>query len=196
MNEIWKDVKGYEGMYMVSNLGRIRSLDRIITQGAKNNSVARHPYKGRILKPIKQNIGYLTVTLKGKIIHLHRLIAETFIPNPLAKPFINHKDGKKDNNTVDNLEWVTAKENSQHAWKTGLSYMTDAHREAARHSARKGAPKHWIPIEQYTKDGEYIQTFNSIREASQRTGANQTHISLCAKGKHKTCGGYIWKYTK
>ena len=109
MNEIWRKIEGFEN-YEVSNLGNVRSL--------KNKKV-------KILKLIKRETGYIFINLyKNKKIHhksVHRLVASTFIPNPQNKSQVNHIDGDKTNNKVENLEWCTAKENSQHAWNTGLS---------------------------------------------------------------------------
>ena len=107
--EIWKDVKGYEGVYRVSSFGRVRSLDRVSSIGRK--------LKGKVLKQ-KVTKGYNMVSLskdgnpKGKTVS--RLVAKTFIPNPENKPEVNHIDENKQNNHVDNLEWVTAKENANH----------------------------------------------------------------------------------
>ena len=104
MNEIWANIKDYED-YQVSNLGRIRSY--------KNNKVI-------ILKGWIQNTGYLTITLNNKKYSVHRLVAETFIHKEKGKDYVNHIDGNKLNNCVDNLEWCTCKENIQHAYKIGL----------------------------------------------------------------------------
>lgn len=101
--EFWKDIKGYEGLYQVSNLGRVKSLKR----GSE-----------RILKPRVKSSGYIEVVLyknsKPKNIRVNRLVAQTFIPNPEDKPQVNHIDEDKTNNMVSNLEWVTAKENMNH----------------------------------------------------------------------------------
>lgn len=113
--EEWKDIKGYEGKYQVSNLGRVKSLKRLAT----NN----HWIKEKILNESgkkKTRDGYLMVSLAGKTFRVNRLVAETFIPNPLNKLSVNHIDGDKTNNRVDNLEWVTLSENMRHAYKNKL----------------------------------------------------------------------------
>ena len=117
MDEIWKDIKGYEGIYQVSNIGRVRSLDRW-TEG--NKCMFK---RGRIIKPF-DNKGYNNTSLsRGGVdttFATHRLVADAFIPNPDNLPCVNHKDGHKRNNVVDNLEWVTYSENTRHAIGLGL----------------------------------------------------------------------------
>jgi hypothetical protein len=114
--EIWKDIKGFEGIYQVSDLGNIKSLNRIDVRGLNRKGKAK---RGRI-----NRYGYIQVQLwkNGKSIDksLHRLVAEAFIPNPQNKPEVNHKDGDKQNNSVDNLEWSSSKENIEHAVNNGL----------------------------------------------------------------------------
>lgn len=115
-NEIWKDVVGYEGLYRISNLGRVRSIVR----GGRIN---------RILSQTTHRQGYKEIKLSKngtcKSFLVHRLVAEAFIPNPFYKETVNHKDGNKSNNNVQNLEWATIGENIRHAYKTGLNVVTE-----------------------------------------------------------------------
>ena len=119
--EIWVDIKGYEGIYMISNLCRVKSLSRI--KGGKG-----YKYSELILKPM-YSVGYQYITLcknsKCKKIRLHRLLAQHFIPNPENKTKINHKNGVKDDNKLENLEWCTNSENSKHSWKIGTQKVTE-----------------------------------------------------------------------
>ena len=169
--EVWKNIKGYEGSYEISNFGRVRSHIKLGTPTY---------YK----TPILSTSGYYTVTLSkdGKTISsigVHRLVAEAFIENiDSTKTEVNHKDGNKLNNYYENLEWVTRKENNEHAIKTGLR-------------------KYVKPIEQYTLDGELINIFTSSAEAGEFLGKGRrtnTHIINCCKGKIPTAYGYKWKY--
>lgn len=118
--EVWKDIIGYEGKYQISNYGRVKSLPREKKVGYVNTYITPEI----ILKTYKSKKGYLNITLSknGKCIDKrnHILVAQHFIPNPNNKPQVNHKDGNKLNNNVENLEWVTNDENIQHAWKLGL----------------------------------------------------------------------------
>lgn len=123
MEEIWKDLKGYEGLYKISSLGKIKSLDRKRYCGHKGNKPQLR--KGRILKQHYDYLGYKRVRLSKnsttKTLTLHRLLAINFIENPYNKPNINHIDGNKANNNLNNLEWCTQKENVQHSYNLGLS---------------------------------------------------------------------------
>lgn len=192
--EIWKPVKGYEGLYEVSNLGRVRRL---------------WPISGhyRMLKTFVRNHeqGYWAVNLskggKMRTLSVHRLVAEAFIPNPNNLPEVNHKDENKSNSHVENLEWCTAKYNSNYG--TGIS------RRAAK---RRNHPKLSYPVGQYDKEGNLIETYPSISEAERVTGISKVSIRLCAecrcrkrkrrdgtiyeKRPPKTAGGYKWKLIK
>ncbi len=120
MKEEWRDISGFEGLYQVSNLGRVRSLDRVV--GGKCDS--KRFLKGRILKTCKITHGYLGVNFRQNGTHknaiVHRLVAIAFIPNPENKPEVNHINGIKTDNRVENLEWNTHSENNQHAYDNGL----------------------------------------------------------------------------
>lgn len=175
MNEIWKDIKGYEGYYQVSNLGRIKN------------------FKNELHVASIDKYGYLQVVLyykiKPKCFRVHRLVAEAFIPNPENKPEVNHIDGNKQNNCVSNLEWNTIQENSRHAWDTGLRKNVS---EAVANSNRKRTKK----IEQYDLNNNFIKEWNSITSAAIYYNTCPSNISACLNNRQKTSCGYIWKFKK
>lgn len=174
MKEIWKDIKDYPG-YQVSNLGRIKSLPK------KTNN--QFNMKEIILKPIKQKKGYYCVNTNGKFWGIHRIVAETFIPNQKKLPQVNHKDGDKSNNCVDNLEWCTCKENVIHAYKIGLR------------KGKRGKDNVLSKvINQYDLNGNFIKQWDSTKEIERKLKIYHSNISLCCKHKLKTSGGYIWRY--
>lgn len=123
MEEIWKDIKNYEGYYQVSSLGRVRSLTRKVRTFNGERTA-----KGIILKPLKTNTGYFRVDLKrsqkSHYVSIHRLVAETFIPNINKHLVINHIDGDKSNNCIDNLEWCTQSHNIKEAYRVGNAKPT------------------------------------------------------------------------
>lgn len=122
---IWSEIENYEGMYEISSTGIVRSKNRLVTRTYQNGKVVTQPILGQNIKlTINTYSGYLECNLckdgQTKTKSVHRLVAQAFLPNPDNKPAVNHKDGNKLNNDVNNLEWVTAKENTAHAIQTGL----------------------------------------------------------------------------
>lgn len=177
-SEKWITVKGYDGLYEVSNFGRVRSVSRV-------DSYGRHR-KEKVLTP-HDNKGYMQVGLykNGKMSwhFVHRLVAEAFIgirPNGYE---VNHIDEDKANNCANNLEYVTRTENVRHG--TG---------NKRRSTSNINHPALSRPVRQTSKDGEIVAIYPSQAEAHRTTGINASHISLCCLGKRKTAGGYGWCY--
>ena len=191
MQEIWKDIKDFEGFYQVSNLGNVRSLDRIVRCNTGYANI-----KGKLLKPILHKKGYYKVDLskegKSKRYFIHRLVALTFLENKENKEQINHIDGNKKNNCINNLEFCTNYENYIHAKTTGLIDKNLRIQQAINMGI-----KNRKPIAQFTKDGKFIKKYISIIEASRQTGINNRNISNCLspnQKRSKSAGGYVWKY--
>lgn len=181
MEEIWKDKKDYEGLYQVSNWGRAKSLDRYI----KGKGHSLQFKKGRILKPMKDNNGYLKVRLcngeKSKTFNLHRLVAEAFLPNPDNLPQVNHKDENKLNNSVDNLEWCDSRYNKNYGTRN------------KRISEKMTNGKLSKPVLQYDLEGNFIKEWKSTMECG-RNGFSQSAVAACCLGKLKKYKNFIWKY--
>ena len=184
MQEIWKDVSGYEGLYMVSNLGRVMSLHC----ATKKSGVPDR----RIMKNVMSSSKYYHVGLSKNgvktMCSIHVLVAEAFIPNPENKPSVNHIDGNKLNNSVDNLEWASFKENQQHAIRTGLR---DPHKP--RKAKRGNAQNSINGILQYSPDGDFVKLWQTQKEAADSVGFSQADISKCVTGRRKMCAGFVWK---
>lgn len=172
MQEIWKDVVGYEGLYQVSNMGRVKSFCQ---------STKFHKQKEFILKPSLINTGYEVVTLyskeKRKKFQIHRLVATAFIPNPNNLPCVNHKDENKVNNCVSNLEWCTYQYNNNY----GTARIRTAETKAT-------------PIVQKTLNGKLLATYRSAIIASQLLNIDYANlVNWCREG---IGGGYLWERMK
>lgn len=177
--EQWKPVVGYEGLYAVSSLGRVKSLDRIVP--CKNGTTMTK--RGRIIKPHTIGFGYQRLQLcrnnKGVKFLVHRLVAEAFLPNPNGFPIINHIDKNTSNNSVENIEWCTYKYNTTYD-----------------NASEKRAEKTRKAVRQYTLDGEFIAEYKSVTEASKATNIAMLSICACCKKRkqYSHTKDYIWRY--
>lgn len=184
MKEIWKSVEGFEGLYEVSNLGRVRSLDREV-----RNRGGIAVKRGKILSPKNVNTNYKAVNLwkknKGYMRLVHRLVAIAFLPNPENLPQVNHKDEDPSNNNVNNLEWCDSAYNA--------NYGTAIARRSAK---TKGVPRpqNGKPIAQYTKDGRLVKIYLTAMEAARALTADNSSICHCANGAYKSSYGYVWRW--
>lgn len=178
--ETFVDIQGFEGLYQISNLGRVKSL-RTRFKGHTNPC-------NMILVPNIQRSGYIDICLtnkdgKLKRLKIHRLIAIAFIPNINNKPQINHINGIKTDNNINNLEWCTRNENIQHAWRMGLYKK----KTGSNHAQSK-------KVSQYDLKGNFIKIFNSMGEAHRETGVSQGSICLNCLDKIKHAKKFIWRY--
>ncbi|WP_461217380.1 NUMOD4 domain-containing protein [Lactococcus cremoris] len=173
-HQTWKPAKGFEKYYEVSDSGNVRSLDRV--SNAKNGSTQLR--KGQLISPCTNKRGYKQVRLicngVAKNILVHRLVLLTFKPiNGLLQ--VNHIDGNKENNNINNLEWATAKENIHHAYRTGLNSRRNK-------------------VQQYDKEGYLIAEYSSVRIAAKLLNYHPSGISEAANGKKQFYKGYRWEY--
>ena len=179
--ERWKDIKGYEGIYQVSDLGRVKRIGRY-----KNQSGAEWE-SGKILSPANNQKGYYFVNLsqnnKTAQKYIHRLVAEAFVPNPKNKPTVNHINCDRSDNRAENLEWATYRENNNYA----IKMMRSAGKNKRNNKLSK-------PIQQIDLQGNVIKEYPSYREAERQTGISGID-KVCAGVKYrKTAGGYFWRY--
>ena len=184
MKEIWKDIKGYDGIYQISDRGRVKSVYRV----TKYVTGRTRTEKERVLKQEVNLHGYCTLRLcknsEYKRFFIHRLIANAFIPNPKNKSSINHINSIRDDNEIDNLEWVTHSENCIHGHKYG-----NMKNSSKVHCGNVGKS-----VFQISRDGAVIRKYNTMTDASVSTGTLRTNIGLACRGKLKTAGGYKWAY--
>lgn len=175
MEEIWKDIDGYDGRYQISNFGRLKSFAQDRIRGkVKDGYPIGKGYRGALLRDHEGN---------AKFYPIHRLVASAFIDNPNNYPQVNHKDEVKTNNHVDNLEWCTNDYNAH--------YGTKNQRAAESNRCCSTTSK---PIYSVDKDGK-IEEYASIGEAERQTGCSHCNIVRHLKGRRPTCGGRRWYYS-
>lgn len=167
--EIWKDIKGYEGLYQVSNYGNVKSL-----RSGKNLSLA---YDSK-----KYLTAHLCVNGKGKRIRVHRLVALSFVPNLSGFSQVNHIDENKENNNYKNLEWCNNKYNSNHGTRN----------KRISNSRKQQCKK----IYQFSLNGDFIKEWENIYEIISALKIQKSSIYRCCEGIYKQAGGYVWKYKK
>ena len=218
MQEKWKDIEGYEGLYQVSNLGRVRSLDMFVNHWRGGKRLV----KGRTLQPSKDKLGYKRVTLvpDRKNHFVHRLVAKAFIPNPDNLPIINHKNCTPGDDRVENLEWCTVAYNNMYA-DANIKRSENQKGKVIPNDVRKKisdklkGPNHpnWgkhlseetkrnisnsrkdkRTVYQYTLDNKLVNIFNSLSDASRETETYLSNICKCCKGVLKNTNGYKWSY--
>lgn len=197
--EIWKPIQGWEGLYEISNKGRVKSLERIIEYNKTSSSdiVVKRTNKEKILKGLLRNNYYhvqLHNNCKTQTWKIHRLVAIAFLQNPNNYPIINHKDENPHNNCVENLEWCDYKYNANYG--NCREKMSDAR-----------VRMFGVKVTQKDKNGNFITRYNSFQEASIATGVPRSHIWRAARNKHnkgwkgrsykqQTAGGYVWELTQ
>lgn len=189
MEEIWKDVKGYETLYQVSNLGRVRSLTRV-TCGRY-----RQTYKGRMLKPILKSIGYYVVSLHRnglcKQSFIHRLVADAFCEKPNGCDVVDHINTDTKDNRYSNLRWTTTEGNLKNpiSLKRRIDSIRKIYcgRTGASHPTSKA-------VVQLTVDGEFVKRWDCASDAVRECGFDSGSITHCCKGESKYHKGYRWEY--
>lgn len=192
MIETWKPIKDFENEYEISSLGRVKSLSR-----QRYNGKGYYMTEEKILKPTPDPKGYLRISLskngKKKTFKIHRLVAEAFIPNPKNKEQINHINGIKNDNNVENLEWVTNGENQTHANKKGLrkAPKQNSHYEFDKPHKNNKA------VAQFDLNGNFIAEYFSLAQACRAVGGKSySGISRVCRGEALTAYGYKWEFIK
>ena len=195
MEEVWKDIVGFEGLYQVSNLGRVKTLPRNIKRFCKYNY---HCYttKEKLLKfsnnKNTKGYDYVGIWKNNKMYNLqvHRLVAKAFIPNPNNYPIINHINGIKTDNRVENLEWCTYAHNMKEAYRIGLMNISEKHIKQIKNLGLKSGKR----VAKKDLQGNIIEIYNSGRQAGLANNIPQSCISECCNGNQKVAGGYNWDY--
>lgn len=190
MEEFWKDIKGYEGLYQVSNLGRVKSLSRIDARGWNR--------KEKILKATKTKHGYLQLSLrknkKERKYLIHRIVAESFLENKYNYSDVNHIDEDKTNNKLSNLEWCNRTYNCNYGTAQQRRVKnTDMKARSEKIDYNNIASKNSKTVYQYTKDFKLVRVWKSAAEAN-KNGYLDSEISLCCKNINKTHRGFRWSH--
>lgn len=185
MEEIWKDIPNYEGIYQANNLGEIRNYPK---ESKYKKGVI---IKSKILSPANKKYKHITLYKNNikKTFDIHRLIAITFLDNPENKLCVNHINGIPHDNRLENLEWCTHSENILHSFK----YLNRKSHAKNKFGKDNKLSKKVI---QYSLNGVYVSEFYGISEAHRETKVNLGHISEVARGNRKSAGGFIWKYVE
>lgn len=198
--EIWKDIKGYEGRYKISNLGNVLYTGNML-DGRK--------CEPRFIKPRVNRYGYVTVCLytgrTGKTCMVHRLIAVAFIPNPEGKKYVDHINTIRDDNRIKNLRWCTARENinnplsRQHLKKSAREVSERIEVKSGRSERMKlindiVIKKRCKPVLKFNEEGVFLEEYMSMRRAAKDVGGFSCYIRKVCRGQMKSYRGYIWKY--
>lgn len=197
-NEIWKPIKDFK-YYQVSNLGNVRSVERfedVYNYKRKGNVIRKR--KSRILATRISSNGYMNISLfqngKTKTFSVHRLVAEAFIPNIDNKLQVNHINGIKTDNRVENLEWCNSSENIKHAYSNGLNHISNKQRKIAKENVLKAAEKNKRPVDQLSNKGDFIRSWNSMTDIYKELNYHWGNISAVCRGKKELAYGYKWRY--
>jgi hypothetical protein len=184
--EIWKDVVGYEGLYRVSNYGRLKSLSKRCRIPSKK--LISIPYERILLLRITNGYCKAMICKEGTLFrtNVHRLEAIAFIPNIENKPCIDHIDGNRKNNCLYNLRWCTVKENMNN--EITVRRISEGKKGVLNPKSKK--------VVQLEMDGSFVKVWDSIREAERVCGFDSSSISACCLGKYKFHRGYLWKYAE
>lgn len=180
--ELWKDIPEFEGLYQINTKGEIKSN-----------------YTNKILKHEISKNGYCLIMLcknkKRKLMSVHRLVAKTFLDNYTEELQVNHKDGNKQNNNLNNLEMVTCKENIRHSFKNGLQIPKRGkeHPLYKKYGVKNKTSK---KVNQYDLENNFIRTWDCIRDVERVLKINNSNISACCKGKKNSAGGFKWKHAE
>lgn len=188
--EIWKDIKGYEGLYQISSLGRVKSLARVFYSG--KSRCVKKTYPEHIMKKRYYQTGYVYVGLsKGGMVEkfrVHRLVATAFVPNPDNNPYVDHINAVRDDNRVENLRWVDNITNQNNP-------ITRNHRSLSKMGDKNPMKKKCRPVQQIDCiTGKVIAEFSGVKEAARLLSTDSGNISRCCNGKKLKHKGFVFRF--